>query len=92
MFHCCAYIYEILRMYRELCFVSANKTLQKYLVAMKLLDFPNLNNNAEFLSLKFNINSADDRLRSYSHRKMYSSTILFEFRHDLGGISSKHFH
>ena len=32
IFHCCAYIYEISGMYLELCFVSANKTLQKYLV------------------------------------------------------------
>ena len=49
-------------MYLELCFVSANKTLQKYLVPVKLLDFPNLNKNAEFLGLKFNIDSADYKL------------------------------
>lgn len=79
-------------MYLELCFVSANKTLQKYLVPVKLLDFPNLNKNAEFLSLKFNIDSADDRLCNYNHRKMYSSTILFEFRRDLEGISDRHLH
>lgn len=79
-------------MYLELCFVSANKTLQKYLVPVKLLDFPNLNKNAEFLGLKFNIDSADDRLCNCNHRKMYSSTILFEFRRDLGGISSKNLH
>ena len=92
IFHCCAYIYEILPMYQELCFVSANKTLQKYLVPMKLLDFPNLNKNAEFLSLKFTIDSADDRLCNCNHRKMYSSTILFEFRRDLGGISNENLH
>ena len=59
---------------------------------MKLLDFPNLNKNAEFLGLKFNIDSADDRLCNCNYRKMYSSTILFEFRRDLGGISSKNLH
>ena len=58
-------------MYLELCFVSANKTLQKYLVPVKLLDFPNLNKNAEFLGLKFNIDSADDRLCNCNHRKMF---------------------
>ena len=57
-----------------------------------LLDFPDLNKNAEFLGLKFNIDSADDRLCNCNYRKMYSSTILFEFRRDLGGISSKNLH
>ena len=66
--------------------------MQKYLVPMKLLDFPNLNKNAECLSLKFNIDSADDRLCNCNRRKMYSSTILFEFRRDLGGISSENLH
>ena len=79
-------------MYLKLCFVSANKTLQKYLVPVKLLDFPNLNKNAEFLGLKFNIDSADYRLCNRNHRKMYSSTILFEFRRDLRGISSENLH